>query len=43
MLREQSEQMIFSDIAILQLYLEFRLAYLTCIVMRNNKRFIRQT
>jgi len=29
--------------AILLLYLQFQLAYLIYIVMRNNKRFIRQT
>jgi len=43
MLREQSEQAIFFNIAILLLYLQFQLAYLIYIVMRNNKRFIRQT
>jgi len=45
MLCEQSEQAIFFNIAILLLYLQFQLAYLLliCIVMRNNKGFIRQT
>jgi len=37
MLREQSEQAIFFNIPILLLYLQFQLAYLICIVMRNNK------
>jgi len=36
-------QAIFFNIAILLLYLQFQLAYLICIVMRINKRFIRQT
>jgi len=44
MLREQSEQMIFSDIAILHLYLQlYQQLCLICIVMRNNKGLIRQT